>query len=378
MKGIYFSQIRESELSQGAVMKVYDEIRAFERAGFEMRHVNAEPVSRGIRRTHVGKGVCAAFPFTYIFSRYVYNESLGGYDFYYFRFEAADYWLTRFLRKLRKYNPGALIIIEFPDYPNTTWLKGIAYTPLLIKDCFARYKYRKYVDRFAVLNPIYREIYGVKTVTYMNGIEVSRIPTRKRIDDTKKDRIDIIGICTMFPVHGYDRFINSLAKYYETDNARDIVFHIVGDGPGPELKKYVELVEQNNLSDRVVFEGRLTGNSLYELYDKCDLAVEVFAAFRKGLTTSSSLKSREYLSVGIPIITACNIDILEGKKFKYLLRFENSESIVDIGEVVRFCDNIYSNETREEVTANIRRFAEEHCSYDSTLKNVIAYIKEKP
>ncbi len=48
-------------------MKVFDEIRAFEQAGFEMRNVNFEPLSKGLRKTHAGKGICAAIPFTCIF-----------------------------------------------------------------------------------------------------------------------------------------------------------------------------------------------------------------------------------------------------------------------------------------------------------------------
>lgn len=376
VKGIYFSQIKKEASYQGAVAKVFDEIKAFENAGYEMRHVNFAPAETGFRRTHIGKGICAAIPFTYVFSKYEYDRSFDGYDFYYFRFEAADRYLIKLLKQLRLYNPDSKIIIEFPDYPNTKWMKMPVYLPLLLKDLAVRGKYRRYIDRFAVLNPVYKEIYGVKTIPYMNGIDVSRIPVRKPVNKSDNDRIDIMGISTMFPVHGYDRFIRSLAHYYKEGGRREIVFHIVGDGPGPELRKYIDLVKEYNLSERVVFEGRLTGDKLYSLYDKCDLAIEVFAAFRKGLETSSSLKSREYLSVGIPIITACNIDILDGQEFKYLLQFENRDTLIDIIKVIEFYDNIYSKETVEKVVQNIRRFAEDYCSYDATLINVIEYIKE--
>ena len=373
MRGIYFSQIITEASYQGTVAKVFDEIKAFKNAGFEMRHVNFSPVETGFRRSHIGKGICAAIPFMYIFSKYEYDISFDGYDFYYFRFEAADRYLIKLLKQLKTHNPRSKIIIEFPDYPNTTWMTMPIYLPLLLKDIAARRKYRKYVDRFAVLNPIYKEIYGVKTVPYMNGIDVSRIPTRK--PESNKAGIDIMGISTTFPVHGYDRLIRSLAQYYVDGNKRTIVFHVVGDGPGPELGKYKELVRKYDLDERVIFEGRLTGDNLYSLYNKCDLAVELLAPFRKGLETSSSLKSREYLSVGIPIITACKIDILEGEDFRYLLRFENNETLMDIKKIVMFYDEIYGRESQMEVVSKIRRFAEDHCSYDNTLKSVIGYIK---
>lgn len=374
-KGVFFSQVREKEAAQGAVKKVHDEIRAFENCGFDMTHVNFEPVSSGLRRTHIGKGICASLPFTYVFSKYSYDKKYDGYDFYYFRFEAADYWFVRFLRKLRQNNPGAKIIIEFPDFPNSSW-KSLVYLPLLIKDVCARRKYKKYIDRFAVIHPAYNEIYGVRTVQYRNGIDVSRIPVKKACYDNG-DQIHIIGVCTMFPSHGYDRFIISMARYYEDRDARKIIFHIVGDGPGPELKKYRKLVEHYSLDEYVIFEGRLTGEALYEMYDRCDIALELFAVFRKGLDFSSSLKSREYLAVGIPIISGNDIDVIKGKEFDYLLQYENNDAPVDLIKVVEFYDRVYGKESKEKVISNIRRFAEENCSFEATLKEVVDFISVK-
>ena len=356
-------------------MKVFDQIKAFERAGFEMMHVNAVPASSGLRKTHLGKGICAAVPFTYVFSHYTYKPEYDGKDFYYFRFEAADRQFTAFLLKLRSRNPDSKIIVEFPDYPNTYWLKGIVYLPLLLKDIAARKKYRRCVDRFAVLDGQYKLIHGVKTITYMNGIDVSRIPVRSPGGYSEKDRIDVIGVSTMFPNHGYDRFIRSMADYYSAGGKRRVIFHIVGDGPGPELPRYISMVKEYGLSEYVVFEGRLVGDELYELFGRCDLALECLGAFRKGLDLSSSLKSREYMSVGIPFVTGCVIDLIPEMDCSYIMKIDNDESIPDLNGIIEFCDGVYEKEPEEDVIKNLRQFAEEHCTYDSTMKNVIEYIR---
>lgn len=377
IKGIYFSQVNTDAKYQGTVAKVFDQIKAFENAGFEMRHVNFAPVSKGLRRTHIGKGLCAAIPFSYVFSKYEYEPSLDGYDFYYFRFEAADQPLTHFLKTLRDNNPDARILIEFPDYPNTAWLSSPIYFPLYLKDIVARGKYRKYIDRFVVLNPVYKEVYGVPTLEYMNGIDVSRIPVNEPNKRTS-DRIDAIGIGTMFSVHGFERFIESMADYYKHGGKRDIIFHIVGKGPGPELKRYMTVTEETGMQDHVVFEGQLIGKELTKCYNKCSLAIEQLALYRKlGLQRSSSLKSREYLARGIPIVSGCDIDILLDKDFKYWLRFPNDDSPIDMQTVIDFYDGIYAEESAQQVISNIRQFAENNCTYDSTMHNVIAYINEK-
>lgn len=376
MKGIYFSQIRDDKTYQGAVLKVFDEIKAFEKAGFEMRHVNATPLSAGLRSTHLGKGVCAAIPFTCVFSKFQYEKSFDEYDFYYFRFEAADFWLINFLKQLKKHNPDSKVLIEFPDYPNDIWLKKPAMFPIWLKDYCARKRYKGLVDRFVVLNPAYKEVYGVSTINYMNGIDISRIPARKPVIKTD-DRIDAIGIGTMFPVHGFERFIKSMAYYYNNGGTRNIVFHIVGKGPGPELQKYINVTKETKMESHVVFEGELAGDELTECYNNCDLGVEVLALYRKGgLNLSSSLKSREYLARGVPIVSGCDIDILLGKEFRYWLRFDNDDSLINIDRIVEFYDKIYSNEPQTEVIHKIRQFAEDNCSYEATLRGVIGYLIE--
>lgn len=376
MRGLFFSQINTQKTEQGAVLKVFDEIRAFERAGFEMKHVNFPPDAAGLRKTRLGKGISAALPFAYVFSKYDYDPSFNGYDFYYFRFEAADYWLTHFLKQLRKHNPDSRILIEFPDYPNTAWMDSPFFFPIFLKDLAARHKYKKYVDRFVVLNPVYKEIYGVPTVTYMNGIDVSRVPVRQP-DCDKTDRIDVIGIGTMFPVHGYERFIRSMASYYEQGGDRNITFHIVGDGPGKELQHYIRVADETDMTERVVFEGKMTGEKLSACFNHCRLAVEQLALYRRnGLQLSSSLKSREYLARGLPIVSGCDIDILLDKDFPYWLRFDNDDSAIDMKQIISFYDSVYSNETETQVIGEIRKFAENNCAYTSTLSRIFEYIRE--
>ncbi len=375
MKGIFFSQIKINERSQGAVLKVFDEIKAFEGMGCEMRHVNVAPVAVGLRKTHFGRAICAMFPFTYVFSKYSYDPSYNGYDFYYFRFEAADYWFTRFLKKLKKTNPDSKVLIEFPNYPNSAWMVMPWCFPIMLKDIVARRKYEKYVDRFVVLDTSYPKIYGVQSLFYMNGIDLARVPTRKPCLTENNDRIDVIGVATMYPAHGYERFIESMNVYYTSGGDRNIVFHVVGEGPGPELKKYKELVEQYHLSKHVIFEGTLIGEQLSECYNRCGIALDDLCAYRIDLDVTSSLKTREYLAYGFPIISSCYIDVLIDKKYKYFLKIDNDDSPIDMQKIIDFYDEMYSSESESTIIENIRRFAEENCSYESTLKTVFSYLR---
>lgn len=373
IRGIYFSQIKDEDHTCGAAKKVLDQIAAFEDQGYEMRFVNFRPASEGMRKTFIGKGLCASLPFTYVFSKYEYSHDYDGYDFYYFRFEAADYPFSRFLKLLRDNNKKSKIIIEFPDFPNTYWMNSVLHLPLLVKDYIARKLYKKYVDRFTVLNSKYDEIYGVKTLHYMNGIDVKKIPKRLN-KDLDPNRIEIIGVCTMFPVHGYDRFIKGMVEYYKTERKRKVILHLVGDGPGPELKNYMDLVKKNKIEEYVIFEGALSGDKLTDCFNMCDLALDKFGAYRINLAVNSSLKSREYFARGIPIITGCEIDVLDGKDYEYIMEYPNDDSIIDINKTVEFFDSVYYKKSCQDVIDEIRMFAENNCTYDATMKSVFDYI----
>ena len=376
MKGIYIAQIRGEDDSVGAVKKIYDQINAFRKRGYEMQLINFKPADSGLRKTFIGKGICASIPFTYIFTKYKYSKTVEGVGFYYIRFEAADYPFRKFLEDLRKNNPNAKIIIEFPDFPNTYWMNSIFHIGIRLKDYNMRRHYKKYVDRFAIWNDDITEIYGVPTVKFFNGIDVDRIPVR-RIEEAISGEIHVIGVSTMFAFHGFDRFIKGMIYYYERsrEDYVKLYFHVVGDGPGPELDKYRQMVIGSKAEQYVIFEGKQSGEKLDSIFNQCDLAVGSLAMHRIGYTVASSLKTREYLARGIPMIIGCPVDILHGTDFEYVLEFPADDSDIDIDKVVDFYKNKRLDEDREKIIGYIRQFAAEHCDMQIAMSKVMQYIE---
>lgn len=376
MKGLFFTQYKESAdgLNVGPVNKILDQIEAFNKAGFCVTHINHNFVETGLRSIRLGKGILASLPFTYVFAKNKYRREYDGYDFYYIRFEAADRYFTKFLRDIRVNNPNAKIVVEFPDYPNTYWMNSFLYVGLLLKDFFARSLYKKYIDRFAVLDQKYADIYGVKTLLFRNGINIERIPI-KSSETLYPKELHLIGVASMYPFHGFDRLIRGLHNYYGGSYTQKVVFHVVGDGPGPELQKYKELVTQYKLENAVVFEGRKTGDELAKLFNLCDVAVGSLGMFRIGFDFVSSLKIREYLARGVPILIEGSVDVLQNSDFSYFFTVYSDETPVDIHAVVDFTKKIYTEKTQSQVINEIRTFAEETCDTAIAMKEVIEYIK---
>ena len=374
MKGIFFAQINPEDTNLGAIKKVHDQVKAFAKCGADIRLETAPPLNSGLRSSFAGKGVLASVPFLPVFSKYDHNNSYLDCDFYYFRFLAADYPFISFLRFLKENNSKATIFVEHPTFPSTHWMKSVFHLGIRIKDIVARRKYKGLVDYFVLTRSDYSELYGVPVIFMKNGIDVSRIPVRTP-EPVNDNEIHVIAVATMFPFHGFDRFINGMARYYANNDAeRKVILHLVGNGPGKELPYYKDLVMSNKLEDYVVFEGELQGEPLDKLFNKCQIGLCSLGMFRHGLSMASSLKTREYIARGIPLISGCPIDVTMDADFPYELHFPNDESIPDINDVVSFYDGIYRNKTESEVINDIRQFANDYCDVSVVMNDILKHI----
>lgn len=376
-KGYYFSQIDKGGV--GPRKKVLSQIKAFEKCGIDLELVESPFQLEGkIRGNFLLRQVICRLPFTYVYSRHRYEEKYKDADVFYIRFLAGDFYFSQFIKKLKKKNPNSKIVMELADYP-TTWymttslLYKIVYTPIILKDILARRYYKKYVDRIALLKPL-DKVYGIPAIQFVNGIDVDSIQVRR---PSGIDTIRLIAVAAMCNFHGYDRLIEGLHQYYTKGGTRRIEIHFVGgrDAPGNELMRYKALCEQYQLHEYITFYGEKTGRELDEIYDRCNLAVASLGMYRIGYKTANSLKIREYVAKGIPIISGCMIDIFEGREFSYVCEMPNDDSAINIEKIIYFFDQVYQLE-EEKVISEIRSFAERYCDMFFAMRNIIDFFKE--
>ena len=379
MKGYFFSQIPLGDI--GPRNKVKNQINAFEKNGISLKLVESPFQQTGIIRGNFYlRQIVSRLPYTYVYSKHVYKEEYKNADIYYVRFLAGDKQFIRFLKGLRDNNPKAIIIMELADYP-TTWYMSVSlfykfiYFPIYLKDIMAGKQYKKYIDRIVVPLPI-KEAYGIPVISFQNGIDIDSIT--KRIPQ-ERQKISIIGVAGMCNFHGYDRLIEGLNEYYNSGGKRKIEIHFVGgkDEPGNELTTYKELVEKYKLKDSIFFYGKKMGKELDDIYNKCNLAVASLGLYRIGYNMVGSLKTREYLAKGLPMITGCKVDILDKAEFEYFLEFSNDSSHIDINKIIEFYDEVYRQNDFEKINQSIREYALKKCDMEVTMKSVIDYILEK-
>ena len=296
-------------------------------------------------------------------------------DFVYIRRTYVDKQYLEFLKSIKKLYPMCKIIVEIPVFPYKKEMLSFWYTVFMyVKEIMYRSRYKECIDRFVTYSDD-TEIYGVPTIRTMNGVDVESICPIKAINDYKPNEINLIAVALLARHHGYERVLKGLKEYYKVEQKRKVYFHIVGDGP--EGKKYRRLVKKYHLEAYVKFYGFKYGKELDEIYNIADAGVDAFGVYKDGLTKLCTIKVREYLAKGIPVISGAQDNLFVNAKSIYGLNLPNNDSFVEINKIVAYLDNLYFNKEKSELNKEIRDYAYKHVDNEITLMPVIDYINGK-
>jgi len=295
-------------------------------------------------------------------------------DILYFRRISASYRVGSALLALKKKNPDLKIVMEIPAYPFDKERKGTISIKQRLNEAIGTYMWRLCLDRIALIDNHMDKLYGVPVLTFHNGLDFESVRCRKT---EERESISLIAVSGCFPWHGYDRLIRGLGEYYKQEVSQPVDLYIVGEGecsPG-----YRELSDSCGLTEEhVFFCGIRDGAELDEVFDKSDLAVDCLALHRKGVDYSSSLKSREYVAKGLPIIASNDFDIEKPDTAKWFLKLPADESDIDINRIVEYYKEIYpdtSSQGKESVARSIRETFRPLCDINDTFREVLDYIK---
>lgn len=286
------------------------------------------------------------------------------YDYCYIRYPKADPLLLHLLKVLK--NKKTKIVLEIPTYPyDNSHIRSLSEFAIKTVDFFYRNSLKKYVDRIITYSDD-NEIFGIKTIKTVNGIEFneSTIVTSKC-----NDIINLVAVSSMYIINGYERIIEGLREYR---GKKEVIFHLVGDGP--EIKKYKKIVLEYNLENKVKFYGNKIGQELETIYKEMNIGVNSLAIHRQNLKKESTLKSREYVSHGLPVISSTSIDALnkEGNK-KYVYLVNQNEESVDIEKIVEWYTNLC---VYKDYQYEIFEFGRNTCEIDKTLHPIVSYLRD--
>lgn len=293
-------------------------------------------------------------------------------DFIYLRRMTADKAYVTFFANIRSKYPKCKILIEIPSYPyfRDSYFHNFKHLfrsfPDLIKDLIYTKLLKKSVDRIVTFSED-DEIYGIPTIKSMNGIDVQNVQI---VQSVKNDnQINMISVAMVAPHHGYERIIEGLHNYYSRGGNENLVYHCVGHGS--EIEYYKDLTRKYHLESHVIFYGKKSGSELDEIYSKMHLGMDCFGLYKDKRYYVSSIKAREYLAKGLPVITGVRSDVFERYPTDYYLEFPNDKSPLDMNQIIKFCNKMYEERN---IHKNIREYAKKTVDNSVVMKEIVEFI----
>lgn len=281
---------------------------------------------RGIR-AKIAKRLCFAGV-----TRYIRENKV---DFLYVRYDHnANPALIRWFAQVRRL--GVRIALEIPTYPyDQEFTSGKGRLKLAVDRLFRR-RLMHYVDRIVTFSD-HREIFGRPTVAISNGIDFTRIPLKRRVNDTAQ-RLQLLGVANIHFWHGFDRVIDGLGRYYASPHDRIVDFHIVGDGSAALIGEFRAAARRSGIAEHLLIHGPRAGAELDELFELCDFGIASLGRHRSGIESLKTLKNREYAARGIPFVYSERDDDFDAMPF--VLKVPADDSPLDIRALIRFSDTV--------------------------------------
>ena len=232
--------------------------------------------------------------------------------------------------------------------------------------------YRKYIVNYIDRIVTYsndQTIWGIKCINLSNGFDVFGIKmiNRKR----NLHSLNLLAVSLMFSWHGYERLIVGLYNYYRQNVARRILISFVGTGV--QEGYYKSLTEQYNLESYITFYGNQRGKLLEEIYAKADVGIGSLGFYKQHGNIGSTLKMGEYCAHGLPAVCGYH-DTRFPENTPFILQVPNDPSPLDIQSIVDFYDSLAQD---EEFSNKIRKYAENHLSWEQIMRPVIEYLNDE-
>lgn len=371
MKGYYIYVDRPGDISIGVKNKILSQINQLNKEGL---NCTLAPIKYS---TSIIKKVCRRFllgPDNAIWETEQYMDA----DYIYFRKNLLTYHFVLFLKNIKKNNPSCKIIIEIPTYPydKEIIVNNPTNIPLLFRDYLTRHLIGKYVDYLLVIGVCKNRLWGIRTIKFFNGVDMNENVMRE--PKNSRDGIKIAFLANFQKYHGLDCLIKGLEKYYLSGGKENIVLYIAGKGD--EYNKQKQYVEKKYiLKNHVLFLGVQESEGRKKIYDECDLGVVSLAYARLGLEVNTTIKSKEYMAVGLPMIVDTPIDIVENDKdIQWIHRVRYGDKPVDFFDIVEYYHSIYNDssiEKRKKIALEMRKYAEQNACEDKALDKVIEVLK---
>lgn len=263
---------------------------------------------------------------------------------------------------IRKSYYNDVIILEVPTYPYFEEKKGISakisYFSHVINRPFLKY----FVDKIITFTSC-ENIWGVNTIRVPNGISLSNQFDKKSIikNISQKKNEKIIKFLCLAHIanwHGIDRLING----FLSNKGTDCELHIISQTT-KELLSLKNLIIKLNLQHKIFIHENISQEQIHNIASICQIGVDSLARHRVKNYANSSLKSKDYLYLGLPVVLSHIDEDLEHLPFVF--KVPSNDDAIEINKIIEWFEiNKFDH-------MNIHDLAIKNFEWYEILKNII-------
>lgn len=361
------------DLAVGYGRKVMGQAAAFRSCGIEtdvvcLPHIREVSVFRRDDAPEaVGRvGIPALYRFSLLLAAYRELRRKPR-DLVYFRYPRADIAYFALLAWMRLRVPRTRVYAEIPTYPYDSENRGFVSPGTAFwkaQDRAFRHLCKYLVHRFVAVSHS-GPVFGRPSIRIENGVDPV-FPPRGLADRRIACAVPHgIAVAHAKPWHGYDRVLSAMAACRAA--GIDPPTLLVASPANAETTRLAAMARELRLNGLVEFAGALDGEALEAAYSRSDFAYGTLAPHRKGAKSLSTLKVRECLARGVPVVNAGDdpVDELAGR---FVLKVPEGESPIDLGEVITWVRKLGAEPGAAE---EMRALAEREFSWKSTMADAI-------
>lgn len=207
-----------------------------------------------------------------------------------------------------------------------------------------------------------------KTFVSSNFYQVSSVQMKPNTWNPDEELLSLGFIVTNFaPWYGIERLLRSFSNVQQ-----QYKLFLVGIPPeDPYLQK---LLKEYGITQNFFCPGRLDQSKLADFYHRMHATFGSLAVYKSDTTFASTLKVKESLAYGRPVILGYfEEDFYGNDEFNsYYLQFPNDDSDLDFGKIEAFARQFYANPDKQ---LKLRELALKYMDAGVKMKKLVEHIQ---
>ena len=208
-----------------------------------------------------------------------------------------------------------------------------------------------------------------KTLVLGDAVQTKKFAIKSNLKLEDEFRIVFLkGAVTSADFNGLDRVFKGIKMYKGLFNIKFYLF-------GKNLVAEKSLIEQLGIGDHVICSDFIQKEQTDIVINNVHLGIGALAVHRKGLKSTSTIKTREYFARGLPFVYGHNdpdfSNNIEAQKF--CLELEASEQAIDFTQIINWYQEIIQEENLQ---SEMHQYAEKNLDYEVKMGKLVSVLKQ--